>query len=118
MDEHRRRYSLDSLGEDYCKDRKDETLLTEAASAWGIDPKAEMYMLPSKFVGEYAEQDAVLTLKLWDKLQKSLEIENLQPIYDLESSLIPLLVEMRWKGVRVDTDKAEQSVLSLKEQGS
>ena len=116
IDEHRRRYSLDSLGKDYCKDRKDETLLTEAASAWGIDPKAQMYMLPAKFVGEYAEQDAVLTLKLWDKLQKGLEVENLQPIYDLESSLIPLLIEMRWKGVRVDTDKAEQSVISLKKQ--
>jgi len=58
----------------------------------------------------------VLTLKLWDKLQKGLEVENLQPIYDLESSLIPLLIEMRWKGVRVDTDKAEQSVISLKKQ--
>jgi len=116
IDEHRRRYSLDSLGKDYCKDRKDETLLAEAASAWGIDPKAQMYMLPAKFVGEYAEQDAVLTLKLWDKLQKGLEVENLQPIYDLESSLIPLLIEMRWKGVRVDTDKAEQSVISLKKQ--
>jgi DNA polymerase I-like protein with 3'-5' exonuclease and polymerase domains len=116
VDEHRRRYSLDSLGEDYCDDRIDETLLKDAASAWGIDPKAEMYVLPAKYVGEYAEQDAVLTLKLWDILQKKLIDENLQSIYDLESSLIPLLVEMRWKGVRVDIDKAEQSVETLKKQ--
>jgi len=116
VDEHRRRYSLDSLGEDYCEDRKDETLLKDAASAFGVDPKAEMYALPAKYVGEYAEQDAVLTLKLWDILQKKLIDENLQAIYDLESSLIPLLVEMRWKGVRVDIAEAEKSVVTLKKQ--
>ena len=113
VDENRRRYSLDSLGFDYCKDRKDETLLKEAATAWSIDAKSEMWRLPSKYVGEYAEQDAVLTLKLWDTLQKKLHQENLMDIYELESSLIPLLIEMRWRGVRVDTDKAEQSVKAL-----
>ena len=116
VDEHRRRYSLDSLGADYCDETKDETLLNDAASSWGIDPKSEMYVLPAKYVGEYAEQDAVLTLKLWDVLQKKLIDENLQSIYELESSLIPLLVEMRWKGVRVDISKAEESVQTLRKQ--
>jgi len=116
IDENRRQYSLNSLGLDYCKEIKDETLLTEAAKSYGVDPKAEMYKLPAKFVGEYAEQDAVLTLKLWDKLKKLLEIQKLEPIYELESSLIPLLVEMRWRGVRVDVNKAEETVAKLKQQ--
>lgn len=116
IDENRRQYSLNSLGLDYCKEIKDETLLTEAAKSYGVDPKAEMYKLPAKFVGEYAEQDAVLTLKLWDKLKKLLEIQKLEPIYELESSLIPLLVEMRWRGVRVDVSKAEETVAKLKQQ--
>ena len=116
IDENRRQYSLNSLGFDYCQERKDETLLTEAAKSYGVDPKAEMYKLPAKFVGEYAEQDAVLTLKLWDKLKKLLEIQKLEPIYELESSLIPLLVEMRWRGVRVDVNKAEETVDKLKQQ--
>jgi len=116
IDENRRQYSLNSLGLDYCKEIKDETLLTEAAKSHGVDPKAEMYKLPAKFVGEYAEQDAVLTLKLWDKLKKLLEIQKLEPIYELESSLIPLLVEMRWRGVRVDVNKAEETVAKLKQQ--
>ena len=116
IDENRRQYSLNSLGFDYCKEVKDETLLAEAAKSYGIDPKAEMYKLPAKFVGEYAEQDAVLTLKLWDKLKKLLEIQKLEPIYELESSLIPLLVEMRWRGVRVDVNKAEETVAKLKQQ--
>ena len=116
IDENRRQYSLNSLGFDYCKEVKDETLLTEAAKSYGVDPKAEMYKLPAKFVGEYAEQDAVLTLKLWDKLKKLLETQKLEPIYELESSLIPLLVEMRWRGVRVDVSKAEETVAKLKQQ--
>ena len=116
IDENRRQYSLNSLGLDYCKEIKDETLLTEAAKSHGVDPKAEMYKLPAKFVGEYAEQDAVLTLKLWDKLKKLLETQKLEPIYELESSLIPLLVEMRWRGVRVDVNKAEETVDKLKQQ--
>ncbi len=116
IDENRRQYSLNSLGLDYCKEIKDETLLTEAAKSYGVDPKAEMYKLPAKFVGEYAEQDAVLTLKLWDKLKKLLETQKLEPIYELESSLIPLLVEMRWRGVRVDVNKAEETVAKLKQQ--
>jgi len=116
IDENRRQYSLNSLGLDYCKEIKDETLLTEAAKSYGVDPKAEMYKLPAKFVGEYAEQDAVLTLKLWDKLKKLLETQKLEPIYELESSLIPLLVEMRWRGVRVDVSKAEETVAKLKQQ--
>ena len=116
IDENRRQYSLNSLGLDYCKEIKDETLLIEAAKSYGVDPKAEMYKLPAKFVGEYAEQDAVLTLKLWDKLKKLLEIQKLEPIYELESSLIPLLVEMRWRGVRVDVNKAEETVDKLKQQ--
>tara|TARA_R110002020_G_scaffold165813_5_gene353554 strand:+ start:15265 stop:17157 length:1893 start_codon:yes stop_codon:yes gene_type:complete len=108
INEHRRSYSLNALGKTYCGDEKDETLLKEAASAWNVDPKAEMYLLPAHYVGEYAEQDAVLTLKLWDKLSKEVEKEGLQGIYDLESSLLPLLIEMRWRGVRVDTVKAEE----------
>ena len=116
VNENRRRYSLNVLGADYCGDIKDETLLREAAQSYDVDPKSEMWRLPAKYVGEYAEQDAVLTLKLWDKLSKQLEKENLQSIYELESNLIPLLIEMRWRGVRVDVNKAEQSVDELKKQ--
>ncbi len=77
LNENRNRYSLDSLGAEYCGERKDETLLKEAAQEWGINPKAEMWKLPSKYVGAYAEQDAVLTLKLWNEMKPLLEKQNL-----------------------------------------
>ena len=118
FDENRWSYSLNNLGMDFLAESKDETLLENAAKAWGVNPKGGMWALPAKYVGPYAEQDAVLTLKLWKIFKKRIEIEGLQKIYDLECDLIPLLIEMRWRGVRIDTDRAEQTAteMSKKEQ--
>ena len=63
VDENRYRYDLGSLGRDYVGIGKNEAVLKETADHWGIDHKAEMYKLPAMYVGEYAEQDAVLTLQ-------------------------------------------------------
>ena len=118
FDENRWSYSLNNLGMDFLAESKDETLLENAAKAWGVNPKGGMWALPAKYVGPYAEQDAVLTLKLWKIFKARIEIEGLQKIYDLECDLIPLLIEMRWRGVRIDTDRAEQTAteMSKKEQ--
>ena len=118
VDENRHSYSLDSLGQTYCGEKKDESLLQDAALAWGINPKAEMYKLPSKYVGPYGEQDAALTLKLWEKLKVELREHNSESIFEMECKLIPLLLEMRGRGVRVDEAKAEEigETLSKEEQ--
>jgi len=108
VNENQYGYSLNKLGERYVGELKDETLLQEAAKAYGLDPKSEMYKLPAKYVGPYAQQDAALTLKLWGILKQGLKEENVEKIYELETSLIPILLDMRWKGVRVDLDKAEK----------
>ena len=109
LDENQYGYSLNKLGERYVGELKDESLLQEAAKAYGLDPKSEMYKLPAKYVGPYAQQDAALTLKLWGILKQGLKEENVEKIYQLETSLIPILLDMRWKGVRVDLDKAEKT---------
>ncbi len=108
LDENRFSYSLDSLGAYYCNETKDETLLQDAALTFGVNPKSEMYKLPAKYVGPYGEQDALLTYKLWDKLQQEIKEQDLQKVLEMELKLIPLLIEMRWKGVRVDTNKADE----------
>lgn len=117
LDENRMSYSLDSLGKTYCHSQKDETLLKEAAAAWGVRAKEGMWRLPSQFVGPYAEQDAALTLLLWDKLEGELKNHALWDLYQLESSLLPMLISMRRRGVRISEDRASQVkfVLSEKE---
>ena len=114
VNENRNRYSLDSLGSEYCGERKDESLLREAAHSFGVDPKSGMWKLPSNYVGPYAEQDAVLTLKLWQVLKDLMDKEEVNQIYSLERDLLPLLLKMRWNGVRVDEDAAEQKSKYLK----
>ena len=106
VNENRFSYSLNNLGRDYIDMRKDERMLRAAAKDWGIDPKADMWKLPPKFVGAYAEQDALMTLKLWEYLQIELSKDELGHIFELETSLIPTMLDMRAKGVRVDLDKA------------
>ena len=59
-----------------------------------------MYKMPSQYVGEYAEQDAVLSLKLWDRLKPEITQQDLQTVFDLETDLLPLLMKMRKKGVK------------------
>jgi len=108
IDENRFSYSLNNLGRDYIAMGKSEKLLRAAARDWGIDPKADMWILPAKFVGPYAEQDAIMTLKLWERFKIEITKQDLNSIFQLETSLIPLMVKMRAKGVAVDLSKAEQ----------
>jgi DNA polymerase I-like protein with 3'-5' exonuclease and polymerase domains len=108
VDENRFRYDLGSLGRDYVGIGKNEAVLKETADNWGIDAKSEMYKLPAMYVGEYAEQDAVLTLKLWQEMKKEIATQELQSIFELEKELFPCLVDMRFLGVRVDIEAAHK----------
>jgi DNA polymerase I-like protein with 3'-5' exonuclease and polymerase domains len=107
IDENRYTYKLNALAKDYVGELKAETDLIEAAKAHGVDPKQEMWMLPAEHVGYYAEQDARLTYLLWQRFKHEIYKQNLETIWDLEKSLLPTLIEMRMRGIRVDLEKAE-----------
>ena len=108
IDENRFRYSLNELGKDYLKETKSEALLYEAAKEWGVNAKAEMWKLPAMYVGPYAEQDADLTLRLWQYFKVEIIKQELSSIFELETRLFPCLLDMKTKGVRVDLEKAEK----------
>ena len=114
--ENRFRYDLNSLSWHYLGYGKNEAALAEAASEWGIDPKSEMYKLPSMYVGAYAERDAEVTLGLWQEMKKEIIHQDLEDIFDLETELFPCLVDMRFKGVRVDVERAQQMKKELIQQ--
>ena len=107
VDENRFRYDLNSVSFDFTGLRKNEATLQQAAKDWGIDPKAEMYKLPAMYVGEYAEKDAEITLELWQELKKEIAGQDLSSIVELETKVLPVLVDMKWKGVRIDEDHVE-----------
>ena len=105
-DENRFRYDLNSLSWHYLGYGKNEAALKDAAEEWGIDPKAELYRLPAMHVGSYAERDAEVTFGLWQEMKKEIINQDLEDIFDLETELFPCLVDMRFKGVRVDIERA------------
>ena len=103
------RFDLNSLAKDYLQESKSEAQLYEAAKMWGLDPKSEMWKLPASHVGEYAEQDAAVTLRLWHYLQiEKLQKQNLINIFELETDLFPVLfADETQRRCKVDLDKAE-----------
>lgn len=106
IDENRLSYSLDSLCRWQGVTGKDESLLKEAAAAFGVDPKKGLWRLPAHHVGTYAEQDAVSTLDLFNKLYPQLIDQQVLDAYELDRDLIPMVIEMRRRGIRIDLDKA------------
>ena len=124
IDENRMKYSLDSLSKDYLKDKKYKYDLKEksqAAPYFINDPMTNMHKLPYELVKEYAEQDVNLTLRLWRHFEKKLDqeekvevgtknekVKTLRSIFELEIALFPCLVDMRFKGVRIDVEGAKK----------
>ena len=108
IDENRLSYQLNTLAKFYAGIGKDEKILQEAAKSYSVNAKAEMYKLPAQDVGPYAEQDAALTLRLWNHFKLEIVRQELTNIFDLETDLIPMMIDMKWKGVRVDVDHAER----------
>ena len=113
IDENRLSYQLNTLAKHYIGIGKDEKILYEAAKDYGVDPKKEMWRLPAMFVGQYAERDAEVTLKLWQRLHRELHDQELMDVFKLETKLFPCLIEMRFKGVRVDLEKAQKIKTNL-----
>lgn len=112
IDENRLSYALDRLARDACLQGKDETLLREAAAAYGWHGdkvKANLWQMPARFVGPYGAADAEQTLQLYEHFVPELEKQDLGAAYQLEMDLIPLIQEMRWRGIRIDTDAAERA---------
>lgn len=114
VDENRFSYSLNALGFDYLGEIKSEEALRKAAAEFGLDPKAELWKLPSVFVGEYAEQDAALTLKLWHYLKIEMLKQEVGSVFALETELCPILIDMTMRGIRFDRENADEVLSGMK----
>ena len=120
IDENRFRYSLDSLSKDYLNEEKYKYDLQQKTLEWSggtvKDPMTNMHKLPASIVKEYAKQDVNLTYKLWNIFNKKIdevlyikddgEQKTCRKIFELETKLFLCLVDMKFKGVRIDVAKA------------
>ena len=120
------------IGSKYQYDLQQKTL--EWSKGTIKDPMTNMHKLPASIVKDYAKQDVDLTFKLWkmfnkkfdeilytkykedkngkrikDKNGKDIIIEEKtsRNIFELETKLFPCLVDMKFKGVKIDVEKAK-----------
>ena len=109
VDENRFRYGLDALCAWRGLPGKDETVLREAVKAAGFKVtkqspvQSHIWQMPARVVGPYAEADAANTLALFESLNPVLDKEGTRDAYRLEGDLLPMVSEMRRRGIRVDT---------------
>jgi DNA polymerase I-like protein with 3'-5' exonuclease and polymerase domains len=101
-------YSLDAILKREGLPGKDEDELKEFAKGYKIHPKREMYKLPGRAVARYALQDVNAPLALLRRQEKQIDEAGIQKIWDMETDVLPILVRMRERGVRVDLDKVDQ----------
>lgn len=115
LDGNRLSYSLDACAETWLGDKKEgDELYAWLARKFGGKPTradqiARIVEAPPELAGPYAEKDAALPLRLKERMWKELVGEGLVDVARLEMRLIPLLLEMRLRGVRVDLAAAERA---------
>ena len=120
INENRFKYSLDALSKDYLNEEKYKYDLQQKTLEWSggtvKDPMTNMHKLPASIVKEYAKQDVNLTYKLWKLFDKKIdevlytkddgEQKTCRKIFELETKLFLCLVDMKFKGVKIDVPKA------------
>ena len=102
------RYSLQAVAERNGFAGKDETLLNQALRDYRFDGKGSIWKLPASLVAPYAEMDALLPVQILEVQEKEIAEQELQDVFDLESALLPVLVKMRRRGVRIDFDRLDE----------
>jgi DNA polymerase I-like protein with 3'-5' exonuclease and polymerase domains len=105
--------SLEALSEKYLGVGKETSLLYRwladfYGGAANDRQRKNIYRSPPRLAGPYGEADAKLPMAIMTRQWSALGYRNALELFHLETGLIPLLLEMRWQGVPVDLDAAEQ----------
>lgn len=117
INENKLVYSLESLGQQYLNEGKQEDELdkwNKLAFERGTT-KGNIYRMPPAVVGPYAISDIDLPLRIFRKQKRVLEQQNLWELFVLESKLLPILLKMRFRGIKVDLVAAENASKAAKE---
>jgi DNA polymerase I-like protein with 3'-5' exonuclease and polymerase domains len=111
IDEHRFSYSLDNIALHHLNESKQEAMLDAiAASTKGRgNIKSRLWELAARYVGPYAEGDVDLPLRIYEIQEKLLTENELWPIYNLESDLLPLFLKMQQQGVPVSEERLDNA---------
>jgi len=113
IDEHLMRYSLGAL-----TGMKEEGIYEDLARMFGGSPTRgaqmkNLHRAPSSLVSGYARADTRAALELWKRQEKEIKKQELGRVAAMERALLPVLVDMEYRGIRVDVDAAYRAVDDL-----
>lgn len=111
--EEQGKVALDELGAKYLGERKTTSLLYQWCADYYGGPadgkqRANIYRTPARLTGPYAEGDVDLPRKVIKKQYPLMQRQGLLEVFKMECGLIPLLVAMRFAGVSVDVNRADE----------
>lgn len=119
INEHEFTYSLDHLAKKYAKHKKGAIEVYEQlAKLYGGRATKNVQMprlhqAPVEIVAPYAMDDTKATLSLHDWQEQQISKQDLHQIVAFEKALTPVIIKAEMRGVRVDTDAAEQAVMAV-----
>lgn len=111
LDEYRRNFTLESLGQDFVG--RGKKVLNAAGVKIDVGGMARHH---SGFVGPYAEEDARLTLDVFNALQPKIIAEGLEKVQRLEDDLQWVNIHIETNGARLDVPKLERWRREVKDQ--
>lgn len=109
LDENARGFSLEAISQRHLSIGKTTAELEDwIYRAYGTRDhwQGDIWRAPSNLVGPYAETDALNPILIYEKQLQRLKMENLLPLWEIESGLAKPLLAMRRRGVRVDLKHA------------
>lgn len=117
LNEYRTSYSLDALAAVYGKKAKATAYLQHYCDTqgWKGAPASHIWRMPSREVSTYAKLDGTLALQIFDEQLPLLEAHGLWELYEIERRLIPLLLQMRKQGVRLNMPELKKTALLVTE---
>ncbi len=121
LNEHELEYGLDHLAKKYTDVRKDTTIYQKLADLFGGRATAHaqapnFQRAPAALIGPYAIADVVATRALYQYQQPRIEEDELGRVLALEQALLPALVRMEQRGVRVNVEEAENASKEIAKQ--
>jgi DNA polymerase I-like protein with 3'-5' exonuclease and polymerase domains len=117
INEHLFEYSLESVCQKYLKVGKDDPY-HELAEMFGGKATRNVQIknlskAPVELAARYAKMDTRRVLELHAWQQKEIEKQELQEICSLEDAVLPVLLRMEARGIRVDVARAEENMAIL-----
>ena len=113
INEYEFSYSLDSIAERRLgRGKETDALYTWCSEAYGGKPNGDQRMniwrTPPRLAGPYAEADARLPVECFREQVKIMREMGVMDIFRMECALIPLLLEMRQRGVPIDLRRVKE----------